>query len=124
MALKCISYLRSNRFDLNVSDGQIDRFILQGDYILLDYVTSHWVRHIQDSILKQEILLLADLDSAINGFMNDRQNLDFETSEQRPKIFYEWAERLSKSPDLREFIVRATLFQDYRRRLVDLRQGK
>jgi ankyrin repeat protein len=48
----CLSYLNFNYFDESTlaTDEEVDKLISTGDYVLYDYVSSHWLGHIRDCL--------------------------------------------------------------------------
>jgi hypothetical protein len=49
VALACLSYLCLRYFDSDISDEEIDQFIIGGGYVLHDYAQSNFLYHIRSS---------------------------------------------------------------------------
>ncbi|KAF8465673.1 hypothetical protein BDZ91DRAFT_220674 [Kalaharituber pfeilii] len=67
-----MSYLLFHCFDPELSDEEIDKYIKNGQYMLLNYVLQHWVFHVQEATqeksLDDDTLLLDQLNILFKKF--------------------------------------------------------
>ena len=47
LAIKCMSYLSFDSFHTDLSDPEMVRFILRGDYVFQQYAESQWLEHVK-----------------------------------------------------------------------------
>ena len=47
VALACLSYLNFRYFDSDITDDEVDGFIIQGEYVLHQYSQSNFLHHIR-----------------------------------------------------------------------------
>lgn len=69
----CIKYLNSTCFDVDIDDNTFSLYIRSGAFVLLAYVCSHWLHHI-DKVERHD---LKTLTSDIECFVGKRVNLSF-----------------------------------------------
>ena len=76
----CLSYLNFDFFDESTlaSDEGVDKLISTGDYVLYDYVSSHWLGHIRDC-LSTAADDSSNIINHLNSFLEARWNKEFTT---------------------------------------------
>jgi ankyrin repeat protein len=118
----CLSYLNFNYFDESTlaTDEEVDKLISTGDYVLYDYVSSHWLGHIRDclsSAADDPSNIIDHLDSLLrarwnNGFTTPARCLahpppEFSAVRKSHSKLYELLERIA------DFVWHSKITTDY-----------
>jgi len=104
IASVCLSYLTLECFDDYLSDEDIIKNILSGDYVLLRYAANEWLEHVRRCGQHPRPELLQGLRGIISNFVEVRKNSSQTGFENRRHANMKF-QPFQKWPDIYEFLI-------------------
>ena len=99
--MTCMTYLKFDYFDPDLTDAMIDKYILDGHYILLLYAGSYWLEHIKRGLQESSCSpSFDDLCSMIHRYLGERSQSKIETPDKNPKLFHDFLPIREIWPDI------------------------